>query len=1063
VPGAAGGTGGNGTGGSGGGGGGGGGGRQRYNSVDDVGGAGGGGGGGGYGGTGGTGGTGGGGSFAVFLYNNGSGGNIIDCRLSAGPGGAGGPGGIGGPGGPGGAGGAGGAAGCGNNPGGAGGAGGAGGPGGNGGNGAPGPSMHLSENAGTPVNQSNIISVPGNPPVISVNYRGCTDADVIFSSPAAGTWNFGPGASPSTASGAGPHAVVYATTGRKDIQFGGVTFTGFIEIFQNANVSNSITPANGVTTNGCPQTFSTSALGSFYEWEYGVNALPPTASGTNLTSTDVIFLVPGTYTVRLWVTTLCCGRVKDSTIITVNPNTINVSLAMSPAGGACAGQPLTFTASPSNYQSYNFIVNGTSVQNSAAATFTSSTLQNGDIVTVLAFDGVCYSNPSADVTAIVFPIPSVTLTSSDPDNEICQGDNITFTATPPGLANYQFFNNGISVQNGASNTYTTNALSSPNSVYVVASDNGCSSAPSNAIVTTVIPLPVVTLVSSDADNRICTGDWVTFTATPAGYDNYEFFENGTSVQSGASNIYSTNTLAHNTVVTVRATQNGCVGVASNAIQTEVYSIPAITLTDDDPDNVICEGTPVTFTVTPTGLTSYEFFNNGISVFASSGNTWTTNTLMPGNSITAVATNVVCPSAPSNAISIQVIPAPSVNAGTDLSTCIMDSLFTLSGFSPAGGAWSGNGIVDAGIGTINPIISGAGTHHLVYTYIDPTTQCAGRDSIIFEVFALPVASAGNDVQICEGTSVTLNASGGVSYQWLPATGLDNPGIANPVARPASTTTYTVIVTDGNGCRNTDDVTVTVMPAPVAEFNVTGACAKAYISVTNNSSPAGISYLWDFGDGSTYNGLLPAHAYEAGGTYTISLTVTLGQCSHTATRQVVIYPKPVATFTAEPLLVVADSASPVKFTNTGSGGVQWLWDFGDGNSATTEHALHAYADTGIYTVSLVVSNEFGCADTLIRNRYITVVEKPTVYVPNAFSPNGDGQNDEFFIYGSGIKEFTLRIYDRWGSLVFESSSLNQGWKGTVNGKEAEQGVYVWTLNITFKTLEYYKYKGSLTLIR
>ena len=231
VPGAQAGTGTAGTDGCGGGGGGGGGGRQQ-NGPDDVGGAGGGGGSGGQGGAGGTGGFGGGGSFAVFIYGNLAGGTITDCLLSAGLPGPGGAGGLGGTAGTGGVGGAGGAGFCGGASAGAnGGNGGAGGAGGNGGQGAPGISAALEQNAGSPVVQ-NGVTVPGNPPVIMVQNFGCTNAQVVFTSPTPGAWNFGPGANPATGNGVGPIDVTYGTVGRKTITFSGTTFTDFVDIFR---------------------------------------------------------------------------------------------------------------------------------------------------------------------------------------------------------------------------------------------------------------------------------------------------------------------------------------------------------------------------------------------------------------------------------------------------------------------------------------------------------------------------------------------------------------------------------------------------------------------------------------------------------------------------------------------------------------------------------------------------------------------------------------------------------------------------------------------------------------
>ena len=220
--------------GCGGGGGGGGSGRQQP-GADDVGGSGGGGGAGGGGGKGGKGGGSGGGSFAIFLYNNGTSGNIIDCQLAPGHGGIGAPGGSGGAPGAGGQGGPGGTGFCGPgfSAGASGGDGGAGGLGGKGGYGAEGLSGDLIQLDGDSAIVQNDITVPGNPPAISVRNYSCLDSVVIFTATSAGTWDFGNGALPVNGSGTGPISVHYSILGRKTITFSGTEFTDFVIILNN--------------------------------------------------------------------------------------------------------------------------------------------------------------------------------------------------------------------------------------------------------------------------------------------------------------------------------------------------------------------------------------------------------------------------------------------------------------------------------------------------------------------------------------------------------------------------------------------------------------------------------------------------------------------------------------------------------------------------------------------------------------------------------------------------------------------------------------------------------------
>lgn len=1055
IPGLAGTPGSAGTDGCGGGGGGGGGGRQK-NGSDAWGGAGGGGGGGGYGGNGGTGGTGGGGSFAIFAYSNGANGEVSDCLLQAGAGGAGGIGGNGGAGGSGGVGGNGGAAGeCSNGVGGKGGNGGSGGAGGKGGNGAAGMSAAINVD-GTPVLQQNIASVPGNPPVISVDNKGCLNAEVSFSSTTAGTWTFGNNATPATASGAGPHKVVYTSLGRRTIQFSGTDFEEFVDIFNNSLTLPSVTAKNTSHFSGCPDSFSTTLIGSLYEWDFGANSFPQLVSSTTAQTAGTSFLAPGTNVVKVWVTTDCCGRVYDSLIINVQQSTLNIDIQPSKST-ICAGDSVIFTASPNTYVNYRFFVNGVEMQNGANATYTSNALQNGDSIYVIAFDGNCFTNISTPVVMTVHPIPSVTLTSSDADNTICAGESITFTAAPTGLDQYIFSNSGNSVQSTASETYTTSTLTSPNSITVVAIQNGCASQPSNAIVTTVNTIPSVTLASSAANDTICAGDNITFTVTPSGLANYEFFVNGISAQSSSSNSITSNILPDGASVYVVPTNNGCLGAQSNSITTAVIPIPSVTLSADATE--ICAGKRLTFTATPSGYTSYDFKNNGTSLQNTSSNTYITTSLQSGNSVTVTPSNFGCVGAASNAVSVIINVSPTVDAGSDISVCAGSSDVTLSGFSPAGATWSGTGITDAS-GIFSPTVAGVGTFDLALAFT--ASGCTGHDTIKATVNALPIVSAGSDVNICEGQNTTLNATGGVSYSWQPTSTLSAPNAATTMAAPTANTTYSVIATDANSCTASDEVTITINPNPVANFSINGSCATQPIAIINNSTPTTATFNWIFGDGGNVSSTQPTHAFSNPGTYNITLIATLGNCYDTASQTVVIKPFPQANFTASPLLVVQEEEA-VDFENHSANANSYSWNFGDGGTSVESNPSYTYKDTGTFSIMLVAIADQSCIDTFTQKRYVKVIEKSVFYIPNFFSPNGDGSNDFFQVIAKGVAQFSIRIFNRWGEEVFQSFDVNQAWDGYYKGKLCAPGNYTYSMKILLKNGENVKRSGSLFLLQ
>ncbi len=553
-----------GEGGKGGAGGGGGAGEGNPFCDDGTGSTGAGGGGGGEGGHGGEGGTGGGSAYAIYIFNNGANGNIIDCDLNPGGLGGGGTGGQGGQGGQGGIGGNGAPwfdsdLGC-SGDGGNGGPGGSGGPGGTGSNGQ---SVQVYEHpGGANANVSGVSAVPGNPPVISVDYNGCPNTAISFSSPTSGSWNFGTDATPTTASGTAA-STQYSSLGRKTIQFNGTDFTDYIHIF-NSGIPDAdfIQPSDTALVVGCPYQFSSTLAGSFYDWEFGSGVNPISSSGSNMQFVDsVSFSTPGTYQVQLTVTlsNACCNSAVDYATITVIPNPLNLTLSALPAS-VCLGDSLTISATPAIFTSYEFFVNGVSVQNSSTNKLISTTLLPTDNVVVIGLQGDCHSNPSPVLVPPITVGPIVNLFVSD--DTICPGQFVTFTAVLVNYQNYEWYDNGTPVQSGSSFLHITNALQSGNSIYVQADNGGCPGFPSNAIGVVIEPSFSVNL---GPDTALCPGETIVL---DAGYPGSTYLWNN-----GSTN--QTLAVSSNGLFSVVVTDgSGCNGTDSIDVMLPV-PIPAI--------------------------------------------------------------------------------------------------------------------------------------------------------------------------------------------------------------------------------------------------------------------------------------------------------------------------------------------------------------------------------------------------------------------------------------------------------------------------------------------------------
>lgn len=337
----------------------------------------------------------------------------------------------------------------------------------------------------------------------------------------------------------------------------------------------------------------------------------------------------------------------------------------------------------------------------------------------------------------------------------------------------------------------------------------------------------------------------------------------------------------------------------------------------------------------------------------------------------------------------------------------------------------------------------------------------------------VISPSSNITICFGQSTLLTSSvtgGTAPYTYAWSNNLPNTS-TNQVT-PTVTTIYTVTVTDANGCVSAPQQTlVKVIEKPNADFTATaGACPPSTIWFTNLTDSA-VSYQWNFGDpasGSSDTSSLasPSHIYNSGGNYTITLiAINAYGCSDTLiiANGVTVLNAPDAGISPGTQLLTTLDPTTV-FSNQTTGGSWYFIAFGDGDTMSTASFgpyAHTYDSVGIYTVMLISWGSDGCVDTAWSQ--LRVEDPTTLYVPNAFTPNGDGNNDVFMVYGINVSEFDLLVFDRWGNLLFETHDMSHGWNGTYKDEKCQQDVYVWRLNYTDIFGNRYKRIGHVSLVR
>ncbi len=288
--------------------------------------------------------------------------------------------------------------------------------------------------------------------------------------------------------------------------------------------------------------------------------------------------------------------------------------------------------------------------------------------------------------------------------------------------------------------------------------------------------------------------------------------------------------------------------------------------------------------------------------------------------------------------------------------------------------------------------------------------------------------------------------------------------------ASTGTYFVklYLSDTNYCNSPDSLVTQLRVASilVAQFETPSIGCAPYNAVFNNTSLGGQQFVWNFGDGTTSTDPSPTHLYSNPGTYTVHLTATDNlTCNPTddTSLNITVIQGPVSSFSFSP--TEPKENTPFQFTNLSTNAARYKWDFGDGDTLITTDILtpvnHLFNVSNTFKVCLIAYNANGCTDTSCQ--MVSAVVVPLADVPNAFSPNGDGTNDVVSVKGYGISKMSWNIFNRWGKLVFSSSSISNSWDGRYQGVLQPQDVYAYTLNITFSDNTVFHKKGDITLLR
>lgn len=773
----------------------------------------------------------------------------------------------------------------------------------------------------------------------------------------------------------------------------------------------------------------------------------------------------GTYTVTAVSDATCTGT--DSGSATIITNALPTVVANSAPGTTiCDGDQITLTGSGAT--SYTWTGGATD-----GVAFTPS----ATTYTVTGTDGNSCQNTD-QVTITINSLPTVVANTSA--TNVCTGDQITLTGS--GATSYTWTggaNDGVAFT-PASTTYTVTGTDG----------NGCQN--TDAIAITVNTLPTISVAGT---TTICDGDNSVLTAS--GATSYSWSP-GTGLSTTTGAVVTATPAADITYTVTGTDANSCVN--STTVAMVVNALPTV-VANGAPSTTVCTGSSVT--LTGSGATSYSWnlgVSDGVPFTPGSTDTYTvtgtdgnncsntdqiTITVVPppvaaingttSGTVTAcsneMTTLTITPaggtylwSTGATTQSIDVMPTSTTNytATVTIGSCSDGTDYTVTVNTAPTGSVSGTGNNLVCTGTNDTLTAAGGSTYLWNTtettpsiVVTPTANtdytvvvydannCTDTLTYGVAVNPLPTISITGTDTICNGTSTTLTGNGGIGYVWSTAEATQAITVS-----PTLNTNYTVTGTDANGCQNTAQVSIVVMAPPSAA--VTGdtiTCTGQSVTLT---AAGGNNYVWNTGESTQLISVSP------GTTTTYTVVAFVGSCTDTANYTVNVTSPPNVSVGADTSIIIGYS-----FTLNATGATEYSW-IPPNDNLDCLNCSNPTASPEESTTYCVIGEQYGCVDTACINVEV-VIDCGQIFVPNAFSPNADNNNDCLKVYSNCLETMTLKIYARWGEVVFETSDIDACWDGTYKGQALNTATFAFVLEYTLIDGTDDVLKGNVSLIK
>ena len=803
----------------------------------------------------------------------------------------------------------------------------------------------------------------------------------------------------------------------------------------------TIAPTLGIVSGsnicaGKSNTISISSYSGTLQWQSAGNNAGPWANVAGATSSILITptLSAGNYCYRL-VATGCGGTLNSNTVCTTVFPTPTVIASSS---SLCAGQTASLNAGGATSYTWSAGASPIGAPSPTALPLVSTSY------TVIGTTNGCTASAVSNITVVPYPVVNLSSNSA-----VCAGNGINLSATGGGV--YQW-NGPNAFGTNLQNPTIPNATPVNGGVYTaIVTTSAC------ATTKTINVIVLNPTVSATNTGPYCSTFTVQLNGISTPVLSYAWAGPGFIANTQNASIPNATSSASG-IYTLTVNDGTCAVSATTSVT--VYPLPVPVAISNAP---VCEASILTFTAN--GGTSYAW--SGPNNFSSLNQNPIINAVTPNaNGIYSLTVTDLNGCVKSTFININIMPLPIVSiSGAYL--CIGQTA-TLTSSGGVSYSWTGpNGFTSVMQNlTLNNITNNeVGDYVVVVTGANSCTLAAGTKIIVYPL-PMPIASCSGSV--CLNGKVIFQSSGGLLYQWTgpngfisnePNTFLNNANSLNYSG------TYTLGVTDSKGCKGSTTTNLTVLPLPTATLsaNVNNKCIP-FCSTFSIAGTAGLQNVqWNMNNGGLVGGTTYTDCFKNSGSYILRSNFSdINGCSNTSTFVINAYPIPFADFHFGPGLPIENDQIEFKDGSIGPEINSWSWYFAtNANTSFHQNPTYVFDTPGSFPVTLIISNKWGCKDTVTKA--IIVAEDFSLFVPNIFTPNGDGVNDTFQPKGYGIVKYNLQVFDRWGEKLYETTDFTKGWDGTFKGKLSKEESYIWKIVVNNAQGKIKEYTGHVSILK